>query len=184
MADIVESEWNYYNNKSYSGDYSWYLGKPSTETYSASLNDSLESPTFDIGDGAEKYVSAMVWFAIDGPNDFVNLEINQSGEWELLETFPGDDGDYSSEYDGADESGWLYFESDVSQYEGDVSFRLRFESNTFTQLEGLYVDNFAVYSLPPIPNDVGTKKLDSPSTAKPGRAVTFTSEIYLSLIHI
>ena len=178
MADIVESEWNYYNNKSYSGDYSWYLGNPSTETYSASLNDSLESPTFDIGDGAEKYVSAMVWFAIDGPNDFVNLEINQSGEWELLETFPGDDGDYSSEYDGADENGWLYFESDVSEYEDDVSFRLRFESNTFTQLEGLYVDNFAVYSLPPIPNDVGTKELDSPSTAKPGRAVTFTSEIY------
>ena len=120
----------------------------------------------------------MIWFAIDGPNDFVNLEINQSGEWELLETFPGDDGDYSSEYDGADENGWLYFESDVSEYEDDVSFRLRFESNTFTQLEGLYVDNFAVYSLPPIPNDVGTKELDSPSTAKPGRAVTFTSEIY------
>ena len=178
MADIVESEWNYYSNKSYSGDYSWYLGNPSTETYSASLNDSLESPTFDIGDGAEKYVSAMVWFAIDGPNDFVNLEINQSGEWELLETFPGDDGDYSSDYDGADENGWLYFESDVSEYEGDVSFRLRFESNTFTQLEGLYVDNFAVYSLPPIPNDVGTKELDSPDTAKPGRSVTFTSEIY------
>ncbi|MEC8446442.1 MAG: CARDB domain-containing protein [Candidatus Thermoplasmatota archaeon] len=178
MADIVESEWNYYSNKSYSGDNSWYLGNPETETYSASLNDSLESPTFDIGDGAEKYVSAMVWFAIDGPNDFVNLEINQSGEWELLETFPGDDGDYSSDYDGADENGWLYFESDVSEYEDDVSFRLRFESNTFTQLEGLYVDNFAVYSLPPIPNDVGTKKLDSPNTAKPGRTVTFTSEIY------
>ena len=178
MADIVESEWNYYSNKSYSGDYSWYLGNPDTETYSASLNDSLESPTFDIGDGAEKYVSAMVWFAIDGPNDFVNLEINQSGEWELLETFPGDDGDYSSDYDGADENGWLYFESDVSEYEDDVSFRLRFESNTFTQLEGLYVDNFAVYSLPPIPNDVGTRELDSPNTAKPGRTVTFTSEIY------
>ena len=178
MADIVESEWNYYSNKSYSGDYSWYLGNPDTETYSASLNDSLESPTFDIGDGAEKYVSAMVWFAIDGPNDFVNLEINQSGEWELLETFPGDDGDYSSDYDGADENGWLYFESDVSEYEDEVSFRLRFESNTFTQLEGLYVDNFAVYSLPPIPNDVGTKELDSPDTAKPGRSVTFTSEIY------
>ena len=76
MADIVESEWNYYNNKSYSGDYSWYLGNPSTETYSASLNDSLESPTFDIGDGAEKYVSAMVWFAIDGPNDFVNFGLD------------------------------------------------------------------------------------------------------------
>ena len=79
---------------------------------------------------------------------------------------------------GADENGWLYFESDVSEYEDDVSFRLRFESNTFTQLEGLYVDNFAVYSLPPIPNDVGTRELDSPNTAKPGRTVTFTSEIY------
>ena len=178
MADVVESEWNYYSNKSYSGDYSWYLGNPDTETYSASLNDSLESPTFDIGEGAEKYVSAMVWFAIDGPNDLVNLEINQSGEWEILETFPENDGDYSSEYDEADDDGWLYFESDVSEYEGDVSFRLRFESNTFGQLEGLYVDNFAVYSLPPIPNDVGTKDLDSPNTAKPGRAVTFTSEIY------
>ena len=178
MADIVESEWNYYSNKSYSGDYSWYLGNPSTETYSASLNDSLESPTFDIGEGSEKYVSAMIWFAIDGPSDFVNLEINQSGEWETLEIFPENDGDYSSEYDDADENGWIYAESDVSEYEGDVSFRFRFESNTFTQLEGLYVDNFAVYSLPPIPNDVGTKELDSPATAKPGRAVTFTSEIY------
>jgi len=178
VADIVESEWNYYSNKSYSGDYSWYLGNPDTETYSASLNDSLESPTFDIGEGSEKYVSAMVWFAIDGPSDFVNLEINQSGEWETLEVLPGDDGDYSSDYDGADENGWLYFESDVSEYEDDVSFRFRFESNTFTQLEGLYVDNFAVYSLPPIPNDVGTKELDTPATAKPGRPVTFTSEIY------
>ena len=84
VADIVESEWNYYN-KSYSGDYSWYLGNPDTETYSASLNDSLESPTFDIGDGAEKYVSAMVWFAIDGPNDFVS-EINSpvnGNSWKL-----------------------------------------------------------------------------------------------------
>ena len=178
VADVVESEWNYYNNKSYSGENSWYLGNPNTETYSASLNDSLESPTFDIGDGAEKYVSAMVWFAIDGPSDVVNLEINVSGEWELLETFPGNDGDYSSNYDESDENGWLYYESDVSEYEDDVSFRLRFESNTFSQLEGLYVDNFAVYSLPPIPNDVGTKELDSPNTAKPGRAVTFTSEIY------
>jgi len=178
IADVVESEWNYYTNKSYSGDYSWYLGNPNTETYSASLNDSLESPLFDIGDGSEKYVSAMVWFAIDGPYDFVNLEINQSGEWESLEVIPGDDGDYSSDYDGADDNGWLYLESDVSEYEGDVSFRLRFESNTYTQLEGLYVDNFAVYSLPPIPNDVGTKQVDAPDTAKPGRAVIFTSEIY------
>ena len=178
VADVVESEWNYYSNKSYSGDYSWYLGNPNTETYSASLNDSLESPMFDIGEGAEKYVSSMIWFAIDGPSDSASLEINHSGEWKTLETFPGNDGDYSSDYEGADENGWLYVEGDVSEYEGEVSFRIRFESNTFTQLEGLYVDNFAVYSLPPIPNDVGTKKLDSPNTAKPGRAVTFTSEIY------
>ncbi len=178
IADVVESEWNYYSNKSYSGDYSWYLGNPDTETYSASLNDSLESPMFDIGEGAEKYVSSMIWFAIDGPSDSANLEINISGEWKTLETVPGNDGDYSSEYEGADENGWLHVESDVSEYEGDVSFRIRFESNTFTQLEGLYVDDFVVYSLPPIPNDVGTKELDTPSTAKPGRPVTFTSEIY------
>ncbi|MEC7713092.1 MAG: CARDB domain-containing protein, partial [Candidatus Thermoplasmatota archaeon] len=178
IADVVESEWNYYSNKSYSGDYSWYLGNPDTETYSASLNDSLESPMFDIGEGAEKYVSSMIWFAIDGPSDSANLEINISGEWKTLETVPGNDGDYSSEYEGADENGWLHIESDVSEYEGDVSFRIRFESNTFTQLEGLYVDDFVVYSLPPIPNDVGTKELDTPSTAKPGRPVTFTSEIY------
>jgi len=178
IADVVESEWNYYSNKSYSGSYSWYLGNPETERYSASLNDSLESPMFDIGEGSEKYVSSMIWFAIDGPSDSASLEINHSGEWKTLETIPGDDGDYSSEYEGADENGWIYVESDVSEYEGDVSFRIRFESNTYTQLEGLYVDNFAVYSLPPIPNDVGTKELDSPDTAKPGRAVTFNSEIY------
>ena len=59
IADIVESEWNYYSNKSYSGDYSWYLGNPVTDRYSASLNDSLESPMFDIGEGSEKYVSSM-----------------------------------------------------------------------------------------------------------------------------
>ena len=177
-SDTVESEWNYYSNKSYSGEYSWYLGNPNTETYSSSLNDSLESPTFDIGDGSEKYVSAMVWFAIDGPYDSVSLEINQSNIWETLEIFPGDDGDYSSEYEGADENGWLYVESDVSEYEDDVSFRFRFESDTYTQYEGLYVDNFAVYSLPPIPNDVGTKELNAPDTAKPGRAVTFTSDIF------
>ena len=177
-ADVVISEWNYYSNKSYSGDYSWYLGNPETETYSSSLNDSLESPLFDIGDGSEKYVSAMIWFAIDGPYDSAHLEINQSGNWETLESFPGDDGDYSSEYENADENGWVYAESDVSEYEGDVSFRIRFESDTYTQREGLYIDNFAVYSLPPVPNDVGTKELSAPDTAKPGRPVTFTSKIY------
>ena len=182
-ADVVLSEWNYYSSeeeygKAYSGDYAWYLGNTDTGYYSASLNDSLETPTIDLGDGSEKYVSAMVWFGIDGPYDYASLEINISGEWETIETFPGDDGDYSENYDDADENGWLYVESDVSEYEGDASFRLRFVSNTYTQLNGLYVDDFTLYSLPPIPNDVGTKELEAPDTAKPGRAVSFTSDIY------
>ena len=183
-ADVVLSEWNYYSadeeyGKAYSGDYSWYMGNTDTGLYSASLNDSLETPSMDLGDGSEKYVSAMVWFGIDGPADWAKLEINMSGEWETVTTFPGDDGDYSQDYDDANEDGWLYVEADVSEYEGDdVSFRLRFESDTFTQYEGLYVDDFALYSLPAIPNDVGTKNLEAPDTAKPGRAVNFQSEIY------
>ena len=182
-ADVVLSEWHYYSKdedygKAYSGDYAWYLGNPDTGAYSASLNDSLETPTIDLGDGSEKYVSAMVWFGIDGPYDFVALEINVSGEWETIDTFPGNDGDYSEEYDDADENGWLYVESDVSEYEGDINFRLRFVSDTYTQYNGLYVDDFTLYSLPPIPNDVGTKDLNAPDTAKPGRAVSFTSNIY------
>ena len=121
----------------------------------------------------------MVWFGIDGPADWAKLEINMSGEWETVETFPGEDGDYSQDYDDANEDGWLYLEADVSEYEGDdVSFRLRFESDTFTQYEGLYIDDFTLYSLPAIPNDVGTKKLEAPDKAKPGRAVNFQSEIY------
>ena len=87
------------------------------------------------------------------------MEINVSGEWETLETFPGDDGDYSENYEDADDNGWLYVEADVSEYEGDASFRLRFYSNTYTQYNGLYVDDFTLFSLPPIPNDVGTKDL-------------------------
>ena len=182
-ADMVPSEWNYYSNdeeygKSYSGDYAWYLGNPETGYYSASLNDSLETPTIDLGEGSEKYVSAMVWFGIDGPYDYVAMEINVSGEWETLETFPGDDGDYSENYEDADDNGWLYVEADVSEYEGDASFRLRFYSNTYTQYNGLYVDDFTLFSLPPIPNDVGTKDLNAPDTAKPGREVSFTSNIY------
>jgi len=48
-ADTVLSEWNYYSKdedygKTYSGDYAWYLGNTGTGTYSASLNDSLETP--------------------------------------------------------------------------------------------------------------------------------------------
>ena len=159
-SDVVLSEWHYYSKdedygKAYSGDYAWYLGNPDTGAYSASLNDSLETPTIDLGDGSEKYVSTMVWFGIDGPYDFVALEINMSGEWETIDTFPGDDGDYSEEYDDADENGWLYVEADVSEYEGDTNFRLRFVSNTYTQYNGLYVDDFTLSSLPPIPNDVG-----------------------------
>tara|TARA_B100000579_G_scaffold185022_1_gene150810 strand:+ start:1 stop:6612 length:6612 start_codon:yes stop_codon:yes gene_type:complete len=182
-ADVVPSEWNYYSEdeeygKSYSGDYAWYLGNTDTGYYSASLNDSLETPTIDLGDGSEKYVSAMVWFGIDGPYDYVAVEINVSGEWETLETFPGDDGDYSENYEDADDNGWLYVEADVSEYEGDASFRLRFYSNTYTQYNGLYVDDFTLFSLPPIPNDVGTKDLNAPDTAKPGREVSFTSNIY------
>ncbi len=181
--DVVLSEWNYYSideeyGKAYSGDYAWYLGNPDTGYYSPSLNDSLETPTIDLGDGSEKYISAMVWFGIDGPYDSVVLEINVSGDWENIDTFPGDDGDYSQDYDDADENGWLYIESDVSEYEGDTNFRLRFVSNTYTQYNGLYVDDFTLYSLPPIPNDVGTKDLNAPDTAKPGRAVSFTSNIY------
>ena len=183
VTDVVLSEWNYYSKeeeygKAYSGDFSWYLGNPDTGSYSASLNDSLETPTIDLGDGSEKYISAMVWFAIDGPSDFVALEINMSGEWETIETYPGDKGDYSENYEGADENGWLYIESDVSEYEGDTNFRLRFVSNSFTQFDGLYVDDFTLYSLPPIPNDVGTKDLEAPNTAKPGRPVSFVSNIY------
>ena len=41
------------------------------------------------------------------------LEINISGEWETVMTFPEDDGDYSQDYDDADENGWLYIEADV-----------------------------------------------------------------------
>ena len=113
----------------------------------------------------------MIWFGIDGPYDSVTLELNQSNEWTSLAVFPGDDGDFSEEYEGADDNGWLYVEYDVTEYEGDVSFRLRFVSNTYTQYDGLYVDDFSIYSLPPIPNDVGTKKLEAPDTAKPGRTV-------------
>ena len=183
VSDVVLSEWNYLNKdeefgKVYSGEYSWYLGKKDTGLYSPSLNDSLETPTIDLGDGSEKYVSAMIWYGIDGPYDYGALEINISGEWETVETFPGDDGDFSEEYEDADENGWLYREIDVSEYEGEVTFRLRFVSNTYTQYDGLYVDNFAVYSLPPLPNDVGTRELDAPETAKPGRQVTFYSDIY------
>ena len=183
-ADVVLSEWNYYNKdeeygKAYSGDYVWYLGNPETGTYSASLNDSLETPNIDLGDGSEKYVAAMVWFAIDGPNDEAVLEINISDEWTPVMTFPGDDGDYSQDYNDADENGWLYIEADVSEYAADdASFRFRFESDTFTQYDGLYVDDFTLYSLPAIPDDVGTKSLDAPDTAKPGREVTFHSDIY------
>ena len=183
-TDVVLSEWNYYSadeeyGKAYSGDYSWYLGNTDNGLYSASLNDSLETPSIDLGDGSEKYISAMVWFGIDGPADWTKLEINMSGVWETVATFPGDDGDYSQDYDDANEDGWLYLEADVSEYEGDdVSFRFRFESDTFTQYEGLYVDDFSLYSLPAIPNDVGTKNLEAPDTAKPGRAVNFQSEIY------
>ena len=161
-SDIVLSEWNYYNieeeyGNTYSGDYSWYLGNPNTGAYSASLNDSLETPMIDLGDGSEKYVSAMLWFGIDGPADSAILEINISGEWETVDSFPGDDGDYSEEYDDADDNGWLYVESDVSEYEGDASFRIRFVSDAYTQYDGIYIDDFTLYSLPPIPNDVGTK---------------------------
>ena len=182
-SDFVPSEWNYYKideeyGKAYSGDYSWYLGNPDNGVYSPSLNDSLESPMIDLGDGSEKYVSAMIWFGIDGPYDDVSLEINQSNEWTVLANFPGDNGDFSEDYNDADDNGWLYVEYDVTEYEGDVSFRLRFVSNTYTQYDGLYVDDFSIYSLPPIPNDVGTKKLEAPDTAKPGRTVTFDSEIY------
>ncbi len=63
-------------------------------------------------------------------------------------------------------NGWLYVETDVSEYEGDVTFRIRFVSDTYTQYDGLYIDDFTLYSLPPIPNDVGTKDLDAPDTAK------------------
>jgi hypothetical protein len=183
-ADTVLSEWNYYSKdedygKTYSGDYAWYLGNTGTGTYSASLNDSLETPSINLGDGSEKYVAAMVWFGIDGPNDSAILEINISGEWKTVMTFPEDDGDYSQDYDDADENGWLYIEADVSEYEGDdASFRFRFESDTFTQYDGLYVDDLTLYSLPAIPDDVGTKSLDAPDTAKPGREVTFYSDIY------
>ncbi len=182
-ADVVLSEWNYYSadedyGRAYSGDYAWYLGNTDTGVYSASLNDSLETPTIDLGDGSEKYVSTMIWFGIDGPYDSAMLEINVSGEWKTLETVPGDNGDYSEEYDDADENGWLYVETDVSEYEGDVTFRIRFVSDTYTQYDGLYIDDFTLYSLPPIPNDVGTKDLDAPDTAKPGRPVTFHSNIY------
>ncbi|SVC11586.1 uncharacterized protein METZ01_LOCUS264440, partial [marine metagenome] len=183
-SDVVLSEWNYYSNdeeygRSYSGSLAWYLGNTETGIYSASLNDSLESPNIDLGDGSEKYVSAMVWFGIDGPADMTTLEINISGEWKTVMTFPGDDGDYSQDYSNADENGWLYIEADVSEYEGDdASFRFRFESDTYTQYDGLYVDDFTLYSLPAVPNDVGTKSLDAPNTAKPGREVTFYSEIY------
>jgi len=182
-ADVVLSEWNYYSDdeeygKSYSGDYAWYLGNPENGIYSASLNDSLETPTIDLGDGSEKYLSSMIWFGIDGPNDAAILEINISGEWKTLETVPGDNGDYSEEYDDADENGWLYVETDISEYEGDVTFRVRFVSDTFTQYDGLYVDDFTIYSLPAIPDDVGTRKLDAPDTAKPGRQVNFYSDIY------
>ena len=183
-ADTVLSEWNYYSKdeyygKAYSGDYAWYLGNTETGAYSASLNDSLETPSIDLGDGSEKYVAAMVWFGIDGPNDVAILEINISGEWKTVMTFPEDDGDYSQDYDDADENGWLYIEADVSEYEGDdASFRFRFESDTFTQYDGLYVDDLTLYSLPAIPDDVGTKSLDAPDTAKPGREVTFYSDIY------
>ena len=182
-SDVVSSEWNYFNldeehGKTYSGDYSWYLGNPETGTYGSSLNDSLETPMIDLGDGSEKYVSAMVWFGIDGPYDSVNLEINQSGEWTSLASFPGDDGDFSEEYDDANEEGWIYVEYDVTEYDDEVSFRLRFVSNTYTQYDGIYLDDFSIYSLPPIPNDVGTKELNAPDTAKPGRTVTFSSEIY------
>jgi len=182
-SDVVLSEWNYHNieddyGNTYSGDYSWYLGNPNTGAYSASLNDSLETPMIDLGDGSEKYVSAMLWFGIDGPADSAILEINISGEWETVDSFPGDDGDYSEEYDDADDNGWLYVESDVSEYEGDASFRIRFVSDAYTQYDGIYIDDFTLYSLPPIPNDVGTKDLDAPDTAKPGRAVTFSSNIY------
>ena len=182
-ADVVLSEWNYRSKdeeygKAYSGDYAWYLGNTETGYYSASLNDSLETPTIDLGDGSEKYVSAMVWFGIDGPYDYAALEINISDEWKTIQTFPGDNGDFSEDYDDADDNGWLYVEADVSEYEGDASFRLRFYSNTYTQYNGLYVDDFTLFSLPPIPNDVGTKDLNAPDTAKPGREVSFTSNIY------
>jgi len=182
-SDLVLSEWHYYHvdeeyGKTYSGDYSWYLGNPDNGVYSASLNDSLETPMINLGEGSEKYVSAMVWFGIDGPYDVANLEINQSGEWTLLATFPEDDGDFSEEYENSNDEGWIYLEFDITEYEDDVSFRLRFESDTYTQYDGLYVDDFSIYSLPPLSNDVGTKRLDAPDTAKPGRAVQFSSDIF------
>ena len=80
--EVVLSEWNYYSideeyGKAYSGDYAWYLGNPDTGYYSPSLNDSLETPTIDLGDASEKYISAIVWF---GTVSYKHLRANETRE--------------------------------------------------------------------------------------------------------
>ena len=172
------SEWSLDDARAVSGSHAWRLGNPETGTYSPGLNDSLESPTIDLGDGSEKGVAIMAWFAVDGPYDEFYLEINVSGEWEMLESGPGDDGDYSSDYDEADGEGWLYLESDLSDYSDEVTLRLRFISDTWTQLEGLYVDDFTVFSLPQLQDDVGVRDIDAPDEAGPGEAVDFSGDVY------
>ncbi len=172
------SEWSLDDGRAVSGSHAWWLGDRDSGTYSAGLNDSLESPTIDLGDGSEKGVALLAWFAVDGPGDDYYLEINVSGKWELLESGPNDDGDYSRDYDEADSDGWLYLESDLSDYSDEVTLRLRFTSDTWSQLEGLYIDDFTVFSLPQLQDDVGVRDIDAPDEAGPGEAVDFSADIF------
>lgn len=161
VGDAYEDHWHLSGEKSYHGSHSWKYGDAGSGTYFHYENGALVSPnvllaknsalTFWHWIEAEEYNTTRAW---DGA--VVEISLDGGSSWEQLAPLGG----YPfTIWDNAPSAGspfaagtpcfsgshdWQQEQFDLSTYSGLVSFRFRFGSDQYTELEGWYIDDIKI----------------------------------------
>lgn len=137
--------WHLSTYRAHSGAASWYCGWDPAHQYVGGARDTLQAPSFIVGENHE--LSFWCWYhcatyGVDG----VYVDVNGGSGWKVLD-FLGSGGALGTPGVLGIGNDWLEYRYDLSGYSAGtaVGLRFRFVSDTDGQIgEGVYIDDVTV----------------------------------------
>ncbi|MBN2173295.1 MAG: M20/M25/M40 family metallo-hydrolase [Bacteroidales bacterium] len=130
-----EGSWGLTTSQSYSPSHS--LTESPNGNYGNSLNISAGLNQFSLVNANLAELSFWTKYELETNYDYTYLEISTNGsDWTTLETFNGN------------QNSWIKKTYDLENYLGEtyVVVRFRFESDSYVTNDGMYIDDFEVYT--------------------------------------
>lgn len=125
--------WDLTNSESYSGDYS-ATDSPSGN-YGANANYTFTyTDMIDLSNAISASVQFATKYYIEQGYDYAYFQISSQGNWTDLATYTGSQSEWNEEA------------FNLNAYLGQiVSFRFKFESDTYVEEDGIYIDDYKIF---------------------------------------